>query len=195
MTKLSEVRAEFEKHDGGHWVRFRGTIYLKVRGETSREYRRAQRLAQFANPDLNGSSTPEQKVAREEAVGAALVPAAAEHLLVDWWGMDAEVEPIAIENPPQTRVVADVDGEELLALEHGGKVYRPEGELWQEVVPYSAALARQYLADPACVELLNTVRITAKTIDQLRLMREVEALGKPRSSSSGKSTTASTPRK
>lgn len=190
MTKLSDIRADHDLDQGGAWFHWRGTIYLKVRRFNNRAYHRALRRTQLENPTPGAEASAEEKAAHEEHLGRALVPAVAEHVLVGWWGMDAEVEPIEIEGAPDSTLVASVDDTELRSLEIAGRVYRPDGALWQEMEPYSTARAAEVLADPRCADLLEAVRTAAHILDVRRIREDVAAVGKLRSTSAGTSSSA-----
>jgi hypothetical protein len=194
MTKLSDIRADHDRDRGGSWFHWRGTIYLKVRRFGTRDYQRALRRAQLEHPAPGADATAEDKAQHEERLGAALIPAIAEHVLVDWWGMDAEEAPIEIAGATDTPV-AVVDGVELRSLEFAGVIYRPEGSKWQQVEPYSVARATEILADPRCADLLDAVRSAAHILDVRRIREDVAAVGKLKSTSAGTSSSATEPKK
>lgn len=193
MTKLSEIRADHERDSSGSWFHWRGTIYLKVRRFGTKAYQRAVRRAQLELPAPADDASVEEKAAHEEKLGAAVIPAMAEHVLVDWWGMDSEVEPVELEDAGSPETVAEVDGVALKALKADGKLYRPESGSWQEMEPFSAARAREILSDPACADLLDAVRTAAHILDVRRVREDMAALGKLKSTSAGTSSSVTAP--
>ncbi len=196
MTKLSQVREEFDRVAHGEWLRFRDTtICVRVRGFLTNEYQRALRAVLGSFPKLADDATPEQRIERDEAVGRAMIPHLTQHVLMEWWGVDAEADPIPA-GTEAPRLVGEVAGLKLEVVELDGHLYRPiEDGMWQEMVPYSPSTAEVTLMEPRCGELLDVVRAAAGVVDNRELVREAEALGKRATSSNGKSSTATTPKR
>lgn len=206
--KLSQVRTRHKRDLEGQWFWWRETIFLKVRGFSHPDYQRAARVARLSIPgpealsedasDAEKEKRAAEIVAREHAIGAALIPMLAECILLDWWGVDMETPPIETKDlpggaAPEPQLVATVGRVRLETLEcPGGRIFRKEGELWQEMVPYTPAAGLAAFRDPECADLLVGVREAAADCD-LRVKREdALALGKLPSTSSGTSATATT---
>ena len=209
--KLSQVRTRHQRDLEGQWFWWRETIFLKVRGFSHPDYQRAARVARLAipGPEMLGEDASDAEkekraaavVEREHAIGAALVPALSESILLDWWGVDMEVAPIEAKALPLAEnvkafapeLVATVGKIRLETLTcPGGRIFRKEGELWQEMVPYTPAAGLAAFRDPECADLLTGVREAAADCD-LRVKREdALALGKLPSTSSGTSGTVTT---
>jgi len=206
--KLSQVRTRHQRDLEGQWFWWRETIFLKVRGFSHPDYQRAARVARLAipGPELLGEDASDAEkekraaavVEREHAIGAALVPALSESILLDWWGVDMETPPIKEKDLPGSGVptpqlVATVGKIRLETLTcPGGRIFRKDGELWQEMVPYTPEAGLAAFRDPECADLLTGVREAAADCD-LRVKREdALALGKLPSTSNGTSVTVTT---
>lgn len=202
--KLSQVRRRYERDLDGQWFWWRDTIYIQVRGFSHIGYQRAIRAAQSAHPappavteDSSADEVREHQKAteeREHAIGLALLPAVARELWLNWWGVDAEVDPVELDvgESPVVRVVATVGKFVLETLEHEGRSYRREGNLWQEMVPYTPELGLATLQDPKCADLLNAVRAASGQVERTTLVEDALALGKLRTTSAGTSPMATT---
>lgn len=201
MTKLSTIREEHDQRARGEWRRFGDTdICLRLRGFTNPDYQRALRVVLDGFPKLAPEATLAQKLDHDEAIGRAIVPLIAEHVVTDAWGIDADEEPVNLNGELQHEVVLGVcDGVTIeRAQDPVGNEYRPIRSgalcLWQSMEQRTPQKILAILSDPRCAELLAWVRVEAALIDQAEAKREAEALGKRLRSPDGKSSTASTPK-
>jgi hypothetical protein len=186
--KLSHIRARQERNREGQWFFWRNTAWIKVRGFSNPEYQRAARAARLAHPaptpldaDAPAEAVKERAAAleqREHAIGEMLVPALARDIFVDWWGIDEEAEPIStLPGEPEMETVV-VHTYKLETAHVGERIFRREGELWQEMVRLTPALAARLLHDPTCSDLLVAVRSAAETADLRTQQEDALALGK-----------------
>lgn len=192
--KLSKLQAEYDESQRGEWWHYRDTLFLRVRPVAYKPYQRALRLAQieYPRPDPAPGQTrvaPETLRSNEEAFATALLPAIVKHLLSDWWGADDDGAPVAIEEHGPTHIVGHAGTYALVALEHEGRLYRPEGELWQPMLRYEPELLLPKLAEPAYIVLCETIRNCASETEKRRAQEDLVALGKLLARSGGGAST------
>lgn len=207
--KLSEIKQEFDRATYGEWLQWGSRrLFVRVRGFLVPEYQRALRAVYSSFSPLPEDAPIADRLERDELIGKAMLPYLCKHVLVGWWGLDAEGDPVPegeMEEGRTTEVVAVVNGHTLRTVRVGarefrdvhddGREARPIEGLFQEMVPYAPESAAEQLADPRCGELLNAIRTAAGILDTRLLKAEAEALGKPATTSAGKSTTATTPKR
>jgi hypothetical protein len=162
MTKLADFRVAVEEYERGEWLRVgESTLYLRVRGLGYGPYQRALRRRDM----LNGAAkppaemTPDEKLDAEEKSEREAAPLIGEHLVADWFGADADTEPLAELEGAEAETVATVGGEALVAYVKDGKRYRKtEDGKYQELAPWSVEASVAVFSDPGQAHLLNFVK-------------------------------------
>lgn len=194
--KLSQVRGRHAQDLEGTWFWWRESICIKVRGYGNLAYQRAARAARIAHPapapltedatDADRTRRAQALEEREHAIGLELLPALTEHVLLNWWGVDAELDPVADLPEEPTQIVLGRCGKiELIAWQSGDGLYRREGDLWQQMIPYSPQTGLSVLREEGCAALLTAVRQGAESIELRAAQEDIAALGKLLSMSAG----------
>lgn len=198
--KLSKVRARHVQGLEGTWFWWRENICICARGYSNLAYQRAARAARIAHPapapltedatDADRERRAQALEEREHAIGIALLPALTEHVLLNWWGVDAELDPVAsdaLPGEPIELMLGRCGKIDLVAWQAGDFIYRREGELWQQMIPYSPQTGLSVLREEGCADLLTAVRQAADSVDLHAQQEDIAALGKLLSMSAGTS--------